>query len=255
KVENFKEGLEKVQNKLQYCLLENKLEDNYNSSVVCGFSYTTAHRDKTNIVFADKYTFTDYAVFENFVRTYDKVVSGYSLPISNSYKTNSGRIERLSYSMTPYRVKDYKERYGLYICKMSDLKNDSKSYIRETPEYNSGVYFINFKARSIAWYYKDFLGYFEENPTANRLPLPSEYKKYYFKTLIKELSDLPKFSNADVAKSWFEKKKAERRTGRSSSLNWNKKFTYYKLRPTTHGRLGDVTTDSVNREWSYFAEP
>src|SRR5690606_27334868 len=51
-----------------------------------------------------------------------------------------------------------------------------------------------------------------------------------------------------------EKKKAERRTGRTSSLNWNKKFTYYKLRPTTHGRLGDVTTDSVNRELSYFVE-
>lgn len=182
---------------------------------------------------------------KNFLAMYDAIMSHRGIMIQYEFRNN-----QIKYVSRSTSINSLKDNFSTsFIGDLSNVKNISKRYIRETFEDNST--FIK-RDKPIKGYIKSYIKNLKNILDSSYYMDKrfTHFDKQAFKVIVKyilgNLSKMKSFSDASVPTKWIEDTKAadkaKRKTVRKQGFDWKQNINLYRLRYTETGY--GITTDS-----------
>jgi hypothetical protein len=183
---------------------------------------------------------------KNFVAMHNLIM--FANLATSQYTLTNNQIQYNNVSMSLNFIKD---NFGnIFIGDLSDVKNISKRYIRET--FPNRAYFIKGN-KSFKSYARDYITEMKKKlkdtygNSRDYTHFDKEAFKVIFLNAAKNVAKLPRFSDAKVPKKWIADTKAADKAKRGNikkiGFDWKQNINFHELRPTSHGN--GITTDST----------
>mgnify|MGYP000675217675 CR=1 FL=1 len=189
---------------------------------------------------------------KNFGAMYDEMMNYYAVPAQYTLKD-----EKIKYTNDNISLKNIKEGFSTtFISDLSEVKNITKRYVRET--FEDGSCFVK-NDTSILTYTKKYIAKLKYIAEKNAKDVSNygydrDFTKYdhkafkvMFHSIVKNLPHLKKFSDFSVPQTWIDDTKAadklKRGTIKRDGFDWKQNINVHKLRFRDYG--GGVMTDST----------